>query len=443
MKKKIRFVFMFLVMALWSCENTSESVMNVSDDAVSISETVNLVDPETDPNVQPFIITNADESGQLKAPPSSDWILVFSDEFSSFDSNKWNKTVSTKSRESRPEKGIADWWWKADHVSIADGKLKLKASKPDYNTMYCGSVDSKDKYEPLYGYMEARIAIAPVSEAVHTAFWLQGANQGNIDGSGSDGCEVDIFESPFSANKCQTALHWDGYGDNNGHTTQQWTATNLHTGYHIFALEWAPNLLKIFFDGDLKWTYTGIGCPNVKEWLWLSAGASFVDGDFINGTYPVYAYVDWVRVWQLPKTINLECENVSRYSPSGDLIETINHSSASGGKHVKLNANAVDDRIRFDNIYVGVPTTYTVIVSGLTWTNFGKYKCSITNNADWTYFSPVIDLYSTTSDIETVTFGNVYLDAGNHSMTMTCYGKNSSSSNYVGSFDKISLVPVN
>lgn len=242
----------------------------------------------------------------VSVPTGDNWVLEFSDEFNTLDASKWNATVSTKSRAPRWDKGIQDWWWKADHVSVDAGKLVLKVTKPDGNTMYCGSVDSKGLYEPLYGFMEARIQIAPVSEAIHTAFWTQGYNQGNVDDSGADGCEVDIFESPRLIDKCQTVLHWDGYGADKKAKTNHWDAPGVHTGYHTFAMHWTPDFITIYYDGIKKWTYTDVGIPQVKEWLWLSVGASFGDGDFTNGTYPAHSYVDYVRVWKKDTSTDIQ-----------------------------------------------------------------------------------------------------------------------------------------
>lgn len=434
---KNKFLFLLsLPLILTQCQK--EENISIDQDLapeVKVSNQL-MIDESTPEGVTPYIL-NA-ESG-LKSAPSSSYVLVFSDEFNSFDDTKWNKTVSTKTRAPRWDKGIHDWWYKEDHVSVANGKLELKASKPDDNTMYCGSADSRNLYEPLYGYLEARMQIAPISEAVHSAFWMQGHNQSIVDGSGADGCEVDIFESPHSADKAQTVLHWDGYGADKKHSGKQWSAPNIHSGYHIFAMNWTPDNIEIYYDGVKKWTYSGVGVPKVKEWLWLSVGASFGDGDFINGTYPVYAYVDYVRVWQLPEVIELQCENLNYSSPTGTSILLKSHTLASNGQHVKLDAKNNNSQITFTDVYVEKSGNYSFELNHLTWKNFGKYTCSVSNNGTWHNFSPVIDMYANTSNNYTVQLGSTYLDEGYHDITFTCVGKNANSASYAGSFDKLSL----
>lgn len=254
-----------------------------------------LIDRATPSHAQPTLIV----------PTGDVWALDFSDEFHSFDRTKWVKTRSEKGRAGRPLQGIADWWWRPDHVSVCDGKLALKISKLDRDTMGCGSIETRGLYETVYGFMEARIQCAPIAKAAHTAFWMQGANQGRVDGSGADGCEVDIFESPYATGKeCQTVLHWDGYSRGKQSATRHWDADDVYAGYHTFAVHWAPDCMDFYYDGRLTWHYDNAmapipgGVPKVAEWLWLSVGASFGDGDFSNETYPAYSYVDYVRVWK-------------------------------------------------------------------------------------------------------------------------------------------------
>ncbi|NDV61239.1 glycoside hydrolase family 16 protein [Puniceicoccales bacterium CK1056] len=247
-----------------------------------------FVDPATPADAQPV----------LNVPTGDDWVLEFSDEFNFLDPSKWNVTVSTKTRSPRWDKGIQRWFWKEENVSVENGELVFKVTKPNSTTMYCGSVDSRGIYEPLYGFMEARIQIAPVVNAIHTAFWTQGQNMNNVDNSGADGAEVDIVETPWADERGQTVIHWDGYGANKKSKTNRWSAPGLHTGYHTFSMHWTESFIDIFYDGVFKWRYEGVGIPQVREWLWLSVGASFGDGDFQNGTYPSYAYVDYVRVWR-------------------------------------------------------------------------------------------------------------------------------------------------
>lgn len=250
-----------------------------------------MVDPETPTSAQPT-------SGGIG------WSLVFSDEFNgtSLDTSKWTKQVSAKSRAARPSQGINDWWWKADNVYLDGvGSLVLDVIKHDSNTMYCGSINSNNKFEPTYGYYEARIRVADTTKSTHTAFWFQGDTMGNVDGTGNDGAEIDVFESAWFGDYSKSVVHIDGYGGSHQANTKQYTTPGLHSGYHVFGLEWTHDVMNIYYDGVFKVQYTGIWVPRVPEYVWLSDGASFGDvGTFTSEPvgWLTNAKVDYVRVWQ-------------------------------------------------------------------------------------------------------------------------------------------------
>jgi beta-glucanase (GH16 family) len=456
MKISLKISLFFILATVAGCEEGINESNSFSYDYIaSSSQRTDMVDPATNKKIQPIIHSFLQKnSSSALAPPNTDnWTLSFSDEFSgtAVDANKWTVDNSTTSRAPRPEIGINSWYWRPQNVEVTGGDLLLKATKEGATKMFCGSINSNNKYLPKYGFYEARIKIADINYGTHTAFWLQGPNMNNIDGTGNDGAEIDIFESAWTGDFTKAVIHIDGYAANKQASTKQYATAGIHSGYHTFGMWWTKDFIKIYYDGVFKVEYTDSKwIPWAEEFLWLSNGAAFGlgSGDQYFVDRPLgsltQAYVDYIRVWQIPESLNMECETIADvWSPSNNSFSTLNHTLASGRQHVRLLANGIDDRIRFDNINVPVETTYNVSVSSLTWSSFGKYTCSISNNGSWHYFSPVIDLYAANSTSLTLNLGNVTLAAGNHSMTFKCQGKNVSSSNYVGSFDKITLTPVN
>ncbi len=243
-------------------------------------------------------------SDALPATGDSSWSLSFSDEFngSNLDLTKWQKDESTKTRSPRWDRGIADWWFTPDNVSLdGAGNLVLAVTKEDHNTMRTGSVSSINLYEPTYGYFEARVQIADSTKDTHTAFWLQSQNQSNVDGTANDGAEVDIFESAWFSDTTKAVVHIDGYGADHQASTKGYKAPGMHSGYHTFGVEWNEHVMSIYYDGLLKTQYEGIWVPQVAEFLWLSDGASFGDiGTFASEPLGLLtsAKFDYVRVWQ-------------------------------------------------------------------------------------------------------------------------------------------------
>lgn len=271
--------------------------------------TVVKIDPLTPLTSQPLVL-GADGKPLTTVTTSmspNGYQLDFSDEFnaSSLNGTKWNISESTTSRSPRPSLGINAWFFKKEMIAMSGTDLIIKASKFNASTMYCGAVTSDVKYEQRYGFFETRIDNADILKAVHTAFWLQGQNQGNVNGSGNDGCEIDVFESAFTSGKqTQSTLHWDGYGASTQAWTKHWAnagnyGADIHDGYHIFGLEWDETGLAFYYDGIKMFTYSGVGTPLVKEYLLLSVGASFGDGDFANQPLGdlTTSKVDWIRVY--------------------------------------------------------------------------------------------------------------------------------------------------
>lgn len=243
------------------------------------------------------------------------WELNFSDEFNgtSVNTTKWNIDNSTTSRAPRPGIGISSWFWKPANVAVANGNLILKVSKETASKMHCGSINSKDKYMTTYGYFEARIKVADATKGTHTAFWLQGPNMGNIDGTGNDGAEIDIFESAWTGDFTKAVIHIDGYGASHKASTKQYSTPGIHNGFNTFGMWWTKDFIKIYYNGELKVTYNDTKfIPWVDEYLWLSDGASFgfPDGDPCFTSQPLgfltEAYVDYIRVWKPQVSTDVE-----------------------------------------------------------------------------------------------------------------------------------------
>ena len=236
---------------------------------------------------------------------NSNWILYFSDEFNqdSLNLNKWSKLESPSSRSPRPDLGIDDWWWKEGNVSLDSGCLVLDVIKEDANTMYCGAINSNNKFETTYGYFEVRMKIADAAKGTHTAFWFQGDAMSQVDGTGNDGAEIDIFESAWLGDYTKSVIYIDGYGTNHQADTRQYNTPGIHNNFHIWGCSWASDSIKIFYDNDLKVVYANtMWIPQNNEYIYLSDGASFgLSGNYFT-SQPLgdltSAYVDYIRVWK-------------------------------------------------------------------------------------------------------------------------------------------------
>ena len=134
--------------------------------------------------------------------------LVWSDEFEgdTLDKSKWTYIWWETERKGG--------YWQEDMVEVKDGNLVITAdycdqAKENYHYdkwkdqinfkeykpgWYTGAISSVNIYEQKYGYFEVRCKI-PAAYGLWSAFWMMNDKVEDVDGSGQDGTEVDIFES--------------------------------------------------------------------------------------------------------------------------------------------------------------------------------------------------------------------------------------------------------
>lgn len=379
-----------------------------------------------------------------------DWKMTFSDEFNDteIDGSKWWALNSDKSRNPRPGLGISQWFWRPQNTWEADGNLVLRVQKFNENTMTCGSVNSNNRFEKAFGYYETRIKIAQADKGTHTAFWFQGDNMFNVDGTGRDGAEVDVFESAWTGDYTKSVIHIDGYDTDHQSNTKRYETPGLHEGFHTFGLLWTPDALKIYYDGELKITYDDPKwIPQVPQYIWLSDGASFgFSGDNFTkepiGTL-THAYVDYVRVWELDDYSCIDPVKeleVSEFSTIGGTAVLSNNSLASDGKLVRLQADKIGDEIIFKNVCHPANGYYKYDLSTFSFSAFGQYQASIEiSDGVWYQFDQVLDLYGATTANTLKNFGALYLNAGNYNMKFTVVGKNENSIGYSGVFDALNV----
>ena len=262
----------------------------------------------------------------------SQFTLVWSDEFDgdTLDKSKWG----------------FEWWvtmrkggyWHEDMVSVKDGNLVIRAEYIDHPLenryydkwhevinfepykagWYTGQVVTRDKYEQCYGYFEVR-CILPAATGMWSAFWMMNEGVFNVDGSGQDGTEVDVFESFYYkdhsvGNDCiKTGIHYDGYGaDEKGDTIGKVFITNdPYTEYNTYGVEWSPTEYIFYLNGVETVRLSTGGVSQNPEYLLLScefAGDNGVQSSDRHGTgpisqtpnsnWPVEFRVDYVRCYQ-------------------------------------------------------------------------------------------------------------------------------------------------
>lgn len=269
---------------------------------------------------------------QGKTIDLSEFTLVWSDEFDgdSLDTEKWGYSWWITERKGG--------YWHEDMVSVEDGNLVIKAEyleappvggqyddareqlgcdefKPGW---YSGKVTTRDKYEQCYGYFEVR-CILPAATGMWSAFWMMNEGVYNVDGSGQDGTEIDVFESFYYkdnwwGNDCiSTGIHYDGYGEgHHGETIGKiFIENDPYTEYNTYGVEWNKDEYIFYINGVETGRTSVGGVSQNPEYLLLSvkfAGENGVQSSDRHGTgrieltpegnWPAEFKVDYVRCYQ-------------------------------------------------------------------------------------------------------------------------------------------------
>jgi hypothetical protein len=180
-------------------------------------------------------------------------------------------------------------------------------------------------------------------------------------------------------------------------------------------------------DGGPYSVYTGpLTVSNTTTIRIYASAPGMLDSDIVTVTY---------TIGTVPSTISLEAESLAR-TTSGVTATTDSDAAASGGARVTLNATTTGSwlELTLPNVPAG---TYSVQLTYKTNNNRG----TMTTKVDGTTVGGTVDQYASSASYPTATLGTVtFSSTGNHALRLTVAGKNSASSSYTLSADKITLV---
>ncbi len=210
--------------------------------------------------------------------PNPDWVLVFQDDFSasSFSGkklkwgHKWNKIEYLN----RP---VADWrkHQSRENALVVSGKenktsfVRLKGVYGKYKsqscqtgnleTFACGGIFTDKTFSFRYGYVEVR-ARFDCADGVWPAIWMLPKS-----GGWPNGGEIDIMEHINHQKQVWQTIHLlrnSGSGDAST-TIKPQPAIKDVTGWHTYAVEWAPGCITFYVDGKVTGSFKKAG---FKHW---------------------------------------------------------------------------------------------------------------------------------------------------------------------------------
>ncbi|TDW47988.1 putative secreted protein (Por secretion system target) [Flavobacterium sp. 270] len=190
-----------------------------------------------------------------------------------------------------------------------EAKYNPNGSFPD-QPYSSAKLTTEGKYSLKYGRVEARMKLSN-GQGAWPAFWMLPAG---ATGVWPYTGEIDIMEAKHRNPKSiDGTIHYDGGGYH--YTGRSYTSpTDLSTEFHVYAVEWGPNVIKWFIDGNLFHTATpnttvNGGWPfndnNFYIILNLAVGSAGTPYTSVNGAgvapvpadFPAKLQVDYVRVY--------------------------------------------------------------------------------------------------------------------------------------------------
>ncbi len=261
-------------------------------------------------------ISFATQATPVEAAPPAGYQLVWSDEFlgTSLDTTHWYYN---------PQYPWRDGIITNNAVSVANGNMTI-TTYTENGKHYTGYIGTRFKYQPLYGYMEARIRVVN-TPGNWSAFWMYVETVGATLDPHNDGTEADIMEHRAVdkngvhdiSNQIPSTIHWDGYLDDHKRVTSELRGAGLATGYHTYAMEWTPQYQKFYIDGAYEYTVmNSTDIDPIPPLAPISQRSEFfyltteIETDDWAGNIPAAGYgtlatsitkmdVDYIRVYQL------------------------------------------------------------------------------------------------------------------------------------------------
>lgn len=236
--------------------------------------------------------------------------LVWSDEFDGTSLNTDNWTYQTGDG---CDIGICDWGnneqqsYQQNNVSVANGVLSIVARREEVGGKFysSGRINTKNKQEFRYGYLEARMKVPP-GRGLWPAFWMLPTDE--VYGFWPQSGEIDIMEwVGREPERLFGTLHFgqpvpmnQSTGVNLDLTDAAWSDE-----YHTYAVEWEENTITWYVDGYRYGSRTTANL-NGQNWpfdqdfhflLNMAVGGTF-GGSVSNSAFPATMEVDYVRVYE-------------------------------------------------------------------------------------------------------------------------------------------------
>ncbi|MDX1450639.1 MAG: glycoside hydrolase family 16 protein, partial [Acidimicrobiia bacterium] len=258
-------------------------------------------------------------------PGPSGWSLVWSDEFDDPagtppNPDHWGYELGDGTMNGIPGWGNQELQYYTDSPDNAAtdgaGNLVITAREADGLDCYYGPcayssarLVTTNKAEFAYGRIESRILVPDGDAGLWPAFWSLGTDIDRVDWPQTG--EIDIMEYVSRIpDEIFGTIHGPGYSGGLSYGNTFPFPGGVATDYHTFAIEWQPDRIDWYVDGNLYHTATPADVdPN--EWVFndpifllfnMAIGGNFGGDVSPDLTFPQTYAIDYVRAYQGPDT---------------------------------------------------------------------------------------------------------------------------------------------
>ena len=249
-------------------------------------------------------------------PPSSGYVLTWSDEFSGADgsapdSSKWTFDQGGKGWGNSELECYTN---RLQNAQIQGGNLVITARQENFtcsdgtaSNYTSARLKTQGLFNQAYGRFEARVKI-PAGQGMWPAFWMLG---NDITTNGWPKCgEIDIMEN---IGREPTLAHGSLHGPSSVATTSDETSTvslpnnaAFSADFHIYAVEWDPTQIRFFVDSNNYATFDKANWPANGTWVFdhpffiilnVAVGGNWPGSPDATTQFPQQMLVDYVRVY--------------------------------------------------------------------------------------------------------------------------------------------------
>lgn len=249
---------------------------------------------------------------------SAQWVPMWADEFdgTQLSAANWEMLIGTGTAYGLPagwgNNELQYYTNLSGNVSVSGGTLKITARQQNFGGQPYTSarIRTLNKVDFKWGRIEARMKL-PSTTGIWPAFWMLPTNS-PYGGWASSG-EIDIMESVNTANRVHGTIHFGGnFPNNTSNGGSIATGANFSQNFHVYAVEWEPDQIRWYLDGQLYHT------ANASQWfssaapgnnrapfdhafhllLNVAVGGNWPGNPDGSSVFPQTLEVDYVRVFR-------------------------------------------------------------------------------------------------------------------------------------------------